>query len=60
MTNAVTDTYKDACTERMIGSRLTGMFDELWRMVVKAERNAALAQLPGAEDDIERARRLGC
>jgi len=57
MTNAASDTYKDASTERMIDSRLTGIVAELTRMVVCAERNARLTALPGAEDDIERARR---
>jgi hypothetical protein len=51
------DTYIDVPAERVLDSRLTGMFDELWRMVVKAERNAQLGSQPGAEDDMERARR---
>jgi hypothetical protein len=48
------DTYKDASTERMIDSRLTGIVAELTRMVARAERAAQLGSLPGVEDDIER------
>jgi hypothetical protein len=57
MTNVSYDTYRDVPAERMIDLRLTGMFDELWHMVVKAERNAERASLPGAEDDLEYLRR---
>jgi hypothetical protein len=57
MINPHGDTYIDVPAERMLDSSLTGMFDELWRMVAKAERAAQLGSLLGAEDDIERARR---
>ena len=48
---------RDAATERMLDKRLTGIVAELTRMVARAERNARTLSLPGAEDDIERARR---
>jgi hypothetical protein len=57
MTDARDNTYRDVCTERMLDTRMAALTAELWQMVVWVERSTTASLQPGAEDDIEHARR---